>query len=766
MAQATTFAKASRATSRTAGAKHSAEEAPFILLCRTRWVWELQALAGLLILVLASRFAVFSQLSTHILGGAERDAGLYLWLVELHQKALFTEPWFNTPAFYPYSLSLGWSDNFLLPSLALWPALALGASPIVCYNLLLLLAQLLNGYATHQLVFKLTGNRAASFLSGAAFLLCPALTAHLGHPQLQFFFFIPWGLLAFFSFLASPSLVRGITLSLVVVGAFLTTVYYSVFLCLLILILTIGIAALRPKRILKQVTAPGLGGLLLGALPLLPFLPPYLAVQGTFGERFLHEPFFFSANALSFVASSPFSLLLSATSSLSHSEAQLYGSIALCLLFVLGLTQAFATKHLVNQAIAVGASLLLTLIASVPSLTPLSPLTTDFICAIGTWCSAVAIIWFLVSLGRLERVSATTFLSNRALLALFGAAALILLLISFGPRGYSEAGPAIALYRFWYEVMPGFSAARAVGRLGLVVIFLFYVGAGLSFAFLQRRTNFPSGVAVILLAIVSFESTVRDYPLEEPPAPPQIFDEAALRVKPGESLVVLPFSGSLTEDRQVKSWSEFARLQVNAMRWALPKNLRIVNGYSGQRTKLMREWPGRLANFPSAEALKSLSELVGLRFVIVLRRYMSPDALTSLDERLTEFGSSLRKVATDPEGNILIEYIGTRVLDTDGAILLAPSYPSGVVTLELSAVPVAGLKELTVIVRNLEDPIAPPLSKFPLPTNGSWQEKSFRIGNDSYAVSPIRIGIKVEGDLPPLRSIYIRRSVYENGAAQ
>jgi len=742
----------------------ASQEKPFILLCRTRALWELQAILALLVLTLLSRFSVLANLSTHVLGGAERDAALYLWLIEQNQKNLFSEPWFSTSAFYPYTLSLGWSDNFILPSLLSWPFMALGASLTASYNCLLLGAQFLNGYGTYRLAHALCGNRSAAFLGGAAFLLCPALSAHLGHPQLQFFFFIPFAVFAFFKALSQPTFVRGLLVGLTVAGAFLTTVYYAVFIGLSLLVILALLFALRPAEVLRLRPIPGIAGCAAGLLPLLPFIGPYLAVQSTFGERLLHEPYFFSATALSYLSASPFSFLMDGTASFSHSEAQLYSSIALIVLFVAGLVRALSSKHLLTPTMALLGSLFFTAVSSIPSLTPLSTITTDFMCAVGTWVTMGALLWWLLTLGRLERISSIRLLSNRALLALCAGVVIVLFLISLGPRGYSEAGPAIALYRACYELVPGFSAARAVGRLGIVVVFFLYLGAALSYAYLQRSAKLPAGIFVIVLGVATLEGAIKVYPLEEPPARPAIFDQISSLSRNGDVMVVLPFSGPLTEERHIKSWSEFARLQVNAMRWALPTNVKVVNGYSGQRTKLMRDWPARLSPFPSSDALRSLSEIAGLRFVVVLRREMSEIAFSTLKDRIGEFGSSLSVLSSDKEGNLLLEYRGSRVMDTDGAVLLAPRYPRGVLTVELSVVPNAGVTELPIIVRDLDKPEAPPLAQFSFPANGSWHEKSFRIGDDAYAVSPLRIGISVSGNFPLQRAVYLRRSSYEAGA--
>ena len=42
-------------------------------------------------------------LSSQLIGGFSGDGGLYLWLFRHNAFLLFSEPWFNTNASYPYS---------------------------------------------------------------------------------------------------------------------------------------------------------------------------------------------------------------------------------------------------------------------------------------------------------------------------------------------------------------------------------------------------------------------------------------------------------------------------------------------------------------------------------------------------------------------------------------------------------------------------------------------------------------------------------------
>jgi hypothetical protein len=116
---------------------------PFLLIYRSSARQEAQALALLAAILCLFRLPALVELGSAYLGGAQGDGGLYIWLVKSNLRDLGVLPWFNTFAFYPYSQSLAWSDNFILPSLGVGALLLSGLPFILCYNLILLLASLL-----------------------------------------------------------------------------------------------------------------------------------------------------------------------------------------------------------------------------------------------------------------------------------------------------------------------------------------------------------------------------------------------------------------------------------------------------------------------------------------------------------------------------------------------------------------------------------------------------------------------------------------------
>src|SRR5690606_17744046 len=83
------------------------------------------------------------------------------------------------------------------------------------------------------------------------------------------------------------------------------------------------------------------------------------------------------------------------------------------------------------------------------------------------------------------------------------------------------------------------------------------------------------------------------------------------------AVVVLPLARQLRSDGTIESWSDFARLNVSYMNWAYPAGAQIINGYSGQRTQIMREFPRAMVNFPDPRSTATLGSIINIRYIVV-----------------------------------------------------------------------------------------------------------------------------------------------------
>ncbi|MCB0317835.1 MAG: hypothetical protein KDD56_03700, partial [Bdellovibrionales bacterium] len=280
-------------------------------------------------LLFFSRHLAFEKITTHFLGGSTHDAGLYVWLMKHNWRDLWQLSWFDTRAFYPYGYSLAWSDNFILPSLLALPFVSIGASEVLAYNLILFIAQLLNGFFSYKVSSKLGASTPSAIGAGAAIMLLGVLTWNLGHPQLQFIFFAPLAILAFLKFLSSRNFASSILSGICVFLCFLTTVYYSIFCSLALLFFIALIYLLRPKALKTKDLLNLTSASLIALLILIPFALPYFSVREAFGAKKLYESFYFAANFLSYFSASPENRLYANSLSISHAEAHLFAGFIL-----------------------------------------------------------------------------------------------------------------------------------------------------------------------------------------------------------------------------------------------------------------------------------------------------------------------------------------------------------------------------------------------------------------------------------------------------
>src|SRR5262245_62149120 len=85
----------------------------------------------------------------------------------------WTHGWYQFPIFYPIPDSLALAEHLLGVSVIAAPVQWLIGSPLVTYNLMVLLSFPLCGLAMYALAWRLTRNRAAAFLAGLAYAFAP-----------------------------------------------------------------------------------------------------------------------------------------------------------------------------------------------------------------------------------------------------------------------------------------------------------------------------------------------------------------------------------------------------------------------------------------------------------------------------------------------------------------------------------------------------------------------------------------------------------------
>jgi hypothetical protein len=634
---------------------------------------------ALLLVLVAYRWEAFHRISTSYLGGSERDAGLYVWLSHLISQRIGdmvsgAVPWsvsylVNTPAFYPYRGSLAWSDNFLLPGFVMYLGTRAGIGSIFVYNSTLLSASFLNGWCTRWCARVYGASALPALTAGIGVMTLPYLTVHLGHPQLQFFFWIPTGAACLRMLLDRPGFRNALHVGLSVAGAFLTSVYFAVFLVLACLVLAVPYLH---RGLLRRGMGIGCGALCAAAV-VAPLVPSYLHTQDVFGARRLHEFFFFSANPWSYLsAPSLVRMPYQVTAAWSRSEALLFPGIALAAAILWGYG-ALRERMGERFSTVVGTILVGCLVLTAPS----------FEKPASVWLAGAG--WILLSMSAIVLLSIRRAPAEQRAAPAFLSLALLCFCISLGPlviesgRG-TLPGPFVA----FLELFPGFSGVRAIGRIGLVAVFAALVAFSLRIG--ERHPRTADLWCLLLITLSLFENRTNGYALDDPTPEPTIVERVP---KTDAAAVFLPFS-NLHEDASIK-WGRTAEFTMNYLNWALDARIALVNGYSGQRTKLFEELAPLLRDFPSQLSIDALRGIHGVRYVVVIARYLPPPLLERTRSTLSEFPNELRLVDSDREGNLLIELLPGRIRLRRTIPLIFPAECTSVrAVLELDGEPSTG----------------------------------------------------------------------------
>jgi hypothetical protein len=139
------------------------------------------------------------------------DPLLNAWRMQWDAHAFLSGPdslvnLFNTNIFYPFPLTLAYSEHFLILSALALPFLLIPDSHLVGMNLSVLATFALSGYAMYLLVTVWTHQRWAGFMAGVLFAFSPHRFGQLNHLELLVTQWIPLALLALHWTLTRPGL--------------------------------------------------------------------------------------------------------------------------------------------------------------------------------------------------------------------------------------------------------------------------------------------------------------------------------------------------------------------------------------------------------------------------------------------------------------------------------------------------------------------------------------------------------------------------------
>jgi hypothetical protein len=218
----------------------------------------------------------------------------------LHQLSADPAHLFNANIFYPQPLTLTLSDPIILPALTTAPLAAIGAHPVIAYNVLLLSGFWFSGIATYLLVERLTASPPAAFVAGLIYACYPYRFEHYGHLELQMTQWMPLGLLALHLFVSTGRWRYAIAIGLAGVAQLYSSMYYAVFFLVYAAVIGAGLLIAHRSSI-RRLVLPAAAGALVAGLVAVPLVRAFVAAQPLKAERTSDEIRFYSATPLDYL---------------------------------------------------------------------------------------------------------------------------------------------------------------------------------------------------------------------------------------------------------------------------------------------------------------------------------------------------------------------------------------------------------------------------------------------------------------------------------
>ena len=236
-----------------------------------------------------------------------QDVYFNMWRVEWFAHALATAPsrLFDANIFYPEPDTLAMSDAMVVEGMAAAPFVWMGVRAVLLHNLLLLGAIALSGAAMFALARYLTGSRAAGIVAGIVFAFGPYRFEHIMHMEMQWTMWMPLAFLALHRLYDTGRMKYGLALGGCLALQVLSSIYYGIFLGVLI-----GLAALllvlRDRTVpFKSVLAPLAAAALIALAVAAVYSRPYDRVRARTGDRPVHDIEQFSARPGSYLVATP-----------------------------------------------------------------------------------------------------------------------------------------------------------------------------------------------------------------------------------------------------------------------------------------------------------------------------------------------------------------------------------------------------------------------------------------------------------------------------
>ena len=159
------------------------------------------------------------------------DERLNTWVISWIAHQLPRDPLhlFDGNIFHPNRYALAYTEPLIIPGVMGAPLRWGGASPVLTYNVLVLVGFVLTGLAMYILVARWTGDHWSGLLAGSLLAFSTTLLTRIPHLQILHLYWLPLAILVLQQLLAQKRARSAVLLGGCVVGAALTSGYLVIF---------------------------------------------------------------------------------------------------------------------------------------------------------------------------------------------------------------------------------------------------------------------------------------------------------------------------------------------------------------------------------------------------------------------------------------------------------------------------------------------------------------------------------------------------------
>jgi hypothetical protein len=262
--------------------------------------------AGIWALFIGLTMAMTWPMALHLVARSVDHFDIYfnLWRLQWIHHALTTSPThlFDGNQFFPERGVLSYSDAILVQGVLATLLLAIGVSPLLVHNLVLLGGMCASGIGMCALARHLTKNEAAAVLAGVVFAFAPYRFGHIMHLEMQWAVWSPWAFWALQRTLESGRLKYGVLTGVFAALQLMSSVYYGLFLGVLLAV----VGGLQLLFLSRELRLPSLRALAVGGLVVMvcaaAYSRPYRTASARVGARSPGEVLEWSAGLTSYLA--------------------------------------------------------------------------------------------------------------------------------------------------------------------------------------------------------------------------------------------------------------------------------------------------------------------------------------------------------------------------------------------------------------------------------------------------------------------------------